>query len=111
MMIDTAQQIAVQLSDRVRQIPGVTTLYSTQPLASSMLRTAIGTVVPQLTGADLITVAFDESAIMVDVCIGVTAADPAPDVCQRVYESVDSFLHTLNSHLVPIITVTVGSVH
>lgn len=111
MTLTATEQLSTAITNRVREVVGVSTVYSTRPVAHGIRSAVVGVLGGPSPDLTLVTVTHRDLAVEVRVCIGVTPHEPAPRVCRRVYDAVDELLIEQDESLTRLIDVTVGSVH
>ena len=93
-MTSTTEGLSRDLTTLVQSVAGVSTVYSTGPVAAAVVGSVIGTIRGIPVGTRLVGVSESDGGLEIVVVIGVSATEPAPVVCRRVHDAVVEYLST-----------------
>ena len=110
-LVDTdMDDLSRELTRLVRQVQGVTAVYASQPLVTSVIVTIVDQVRSEALGARLVSTAYRDSGIDVSATIGVGDDEPAGEVCRRVSRALRDHVARRSGMQPGTVRVTVGSV-
>lgn len=110
MNIDTSEDVPSQLTALLRTVNGVHTVYATKSLVPTLITEVIELVTNEPVGLHLVTVAETDEGVTVDVCIGISALEPAFIVARRAHDAVQAFFIDRGDSAPRCITVKIGRV-
>lgn len=110
MSYDTPDDLTYQLTQMLRKVPGVTAVYATRPIFPKVVSTVVEVLKNEPAGVHLVTVTEHGDGIDVEAYIGVTADEPAPDVCRRAHDALREYLADHADSPSRTISVKVGRV-
>lgn len=101
--------LSQDLTRLVRTIPGVEVVYSTRPLATTLVSLAVRTLTGAPIDADFVSVQTADAGTTVSASIGTRGDEPAPVTASRVHDAIAERLAELGV-LPAFIDVSIGSV-
>ncbi len=106
------EELVRRVTEIVRSTPGVTMLYSAEPVVATILSTVASTAMGAASGRRLVAISDDGSVTTVRIRIGTGHPDRANDVARRVYDGVEGALTGLGlrpeSTIVEVEVASVG---
>jgi hypothetical protein len=106
----TPDDLSYQLTQMLRKVPGVTTVYASKPLLVKVAQAVVDAVKNEPAGAHLVTVSSGEGGLDVEAYIGVTDEEPAPVVCRRAHDAIREYLGEHGEQDAARVIVKVGRV-
>ena len=105
-----ADKLSSELESVVRAVPGVDTLYPTEPVVATIVGAIVGALTQKKRTSNLVTVSVGETGLNVSVALRVLNSEPATEVCRLVYDSIATTLETRSITPIDSIQVTVASI-
>ena len=110
MSYSTPDDLSYQLTQMLRKVPGVTTVYASKPLLVKVAQAVVDAVKNEPAGAHLVTVSSGDHGTDVEAYIGVSGEEAAPIVCRRAHDAIRSYLAEHDEHGAGQVTVKVGRI-
>lgn len=98
------------LTRLLRNLDGVHTVYATKPIVPTIIGAVAEALRHEAVGMHLVGVEEQKEGMVVIACLGVTADEPAPDVCRRAHDALRDYFVDLGISPPTSIEVTVGRV-
>ena len=105
-----AHTLSSELESVVRAVPGVDTLYPTEPVVATIVGAIVGALTQRKRTSNVVTVTLGEAGINVSVALRVLNSEPATEVCRLVYDSIAMALEARSITPIDSIQVTVASI-
>lgn len=105
-----ADKLSSELESVVRAVPGVDTLYPTEPVVATIVGAIVGALTQRKGTSNLVTVTVGEAGVNVSVALRVLISEPATEVCRLVYDSIAMVLEARSITPIESIQVTVASI-
>ena len=98
------------LTRMLRNVDGVHTVYATKPIVPTLVTAVVEFVKNEPVGVHLVSVRDGADGVEIEACIGVTADEPAPDVCRRAHAALNNFFVENGQPTPSSIAVSIGRV-
>ena len=108
--VDLAYELSSELESVVRAVPGVDTLYPTEPVVATIVGAIVDALTQRERMSNLVTVTMGEAGINVSVAFRVLNSEPATEVCRLVFDSIVRVLDARSITPIDSIQVTVASI-
>ncbi|RFA12192.1 hypothetical protein B7R22_17345 [Subtercola boreus] len=86
--MDDRTAVTLALTETVRNVPGVTEVYSSAPVVVATVSKVTQLVTRGVVAPDLVAVSEVDGELVVAVTIGVSEGVPATQVCRDVYDAI-----------------------
>lgn len=110
MSYSTPDDLTYRLTQMLRKVPGVTAVYATKPVLAKVVGAVVEAVKNEPAGAHLVSVEETDDGIDVTAYVGVTADEPAPEVCRRAHDAIRSYVAEHHDAPLGLVRVKVGRV-
>lgn len=107
---DADEDVPTALTRLLRNVPGVHTVYATQPLVPTVVTAVVELVRNEPVGVHLVTVVDGDEGVEIIACVGIDGDEPAPVVSRRVHDALRSFFTDQGLPAPRSIRVNVGRV-
>ncbi|TFC57459.1 MULTISPECIES: hypothetical protein [unclassified Cryobacterium] len=105
-----AYTLSSELESVVRAVPGVDSLYPTEPVVATIVGAIVDALTHRERTSNLVAVTMGDAGINVSVAFRAVSSEPATEVCRLVFDSIAMVLDASSITRIDSIHVTVASI-